>query len=118
MRINVKHLFTNCCQIVDRQNKTGHCLCKILIKWQVRNVSQISYQLQPLLFRLIIICKQAYASFVSLFFSECCKIAHMAAWSQMFYLSSQTDYGCDIEKGSVCTYHPGSVHCVRAIQAR
>uniref|UniRef100_A0A8C6TKN6 Sushi domain containing 2 n=1 Tax=Neogobius melanostomus TaxID=47308 RepID=A0A8C6TKN6_9GOBI len=28
-----------------------------------------------------------------------------------------TDYGCDIEKGSVCTYHPGSVHCVRAIQA-
>lgn len=30
----------------------------------------------------------------------------------------QTDYGCDIEKGSVCTYHPGCVHCVRAIQAR
>lgn len=30
----------------------------------------------------------------------------------------QTDYGCDIEKGSVCTYHPGAVHCVRAIQAR
>ncbi|NWV99050.1 SUSD2 protein, partial [Machaerirhynchus nigripectus] len=29
----------------------------------------------------------------------------------------QTDYGCDIEKGSVCTYHPGAVHCVRAIQA-
>ncbi|XP_056146411.1 sushi domain-containing protein 2-like [Lampris incognitus] len=28
-----------------------------------------------------------------------------------------TDYGCDIEKGSVCTYHPGSVHCVRAIHA-
>ncbi|XP_072520746.1 sushi domain-containing protein 2 [Salminus brasiliensis] len=28
-----------------------------------------------------------------------------------------TDYGCDIEKGSVCTYHPGAVHCVRAIQA-
>uniref|UniRef100_H3B8I1 Sushi domain containing 2 n=1 Tax=Latimeria chalumnae TaxID=7897 RepID=H3B8I1_LATCH len=27
-----------------------------------------------------------------------------------------TDYGCDIEKGSVCTYHPGAVHCVRAIQ--
>lgn len=30
----------------------------------------------------------------------------------------QTDYGCDIEKGSVCTYHPGAVHCVRGIQAR
>ncbi|EMP37206.1 Sushi domain-containing protein 2 [Chelonia mydas] len=29
----------------------------------------------------------------------------------------QTDYGCDIEKGSACTYHPGAVHCVRAIQA-
>ncbi|NXQ40551.1 SUSD2 protein, partial [Catharus fuscescens] len=29
----------------------------------------------------------------------------------------QTDYGCDIEKGSVCTYHPGAVHCVRGIQA-
>lgn len=28
-----------------------------------------------------------------------------------------TDYGCDIEKGSKCTYHPGAVHCVRAIQA-
>nr|XP_033811207.1 sushi domain-containing protein 2 isoform X2 [Geotrypetes seraphini] len=28
-----------------------------------------------------------------------------------------TDYGCDIEKGSVCTYHPGAVHCVRSIQA-
>ncbi|XP_069475274.1 uncharacterized protein [Ambystoma mexicanum] len=28
----------------------------------------------------------------------------------------QADYGCDIEKGSVCTYHPGAVHCVRAIQ--
>lgn len=27
-----------------------------------------------------------------------------------------TDYGCDIEKGSVCTYHPGAVHCVRGIQ--
>ncbi|CAN0333619.1 unnamed protein product [Lampetra planeri] len=29
----------------------------------------------------------------------------------------QADYGCDIEKGSKCTYHPGAVHCVRAIQA-
>ncbi|XP_044131767.1 uncharacterized protein LOC122924584 isoform X1 [Bufo gargarizans] len=28
-----------------------------------------------------------------------------------------TDYGCNIEKGSVCTYHPGAVHCVRSIQA-
>ncbi|XP_040928147.1 sushi domain-containing protein 2 isoform X2 [Betta splendens] len=27
------------------------------------------------------------------------------------------DYSCDVERGSVCTYHPGSVHCVRAIQA-
>lgn len=38
--------------------------------------------------------------------------------SEQHFLSPQTDYGCDIEKGSVCTYHPGSVHCVRAIQAR
>lgn len=30
----------------------------------------------------------------------------------------QTDYGCDIEHGSVCTYHPGAVHCVRSVQAR
>ncbi|KAM8960763.1 LOW QUALITY PROTEIN: uncharacterized protein RCH25_036530 [Pelodytes ibericus] len=29
-----------------------------------------------------------------------------------------TDYGCNIEKNSVCTYHPGAVHCVRSIQAR
>ncbi|XP_063003497.1 sushi domain-containing protein 2 isoform X2 [Elgaria multicarinata webbii] len=28
-----------------------------------------------------------------------------------------TDYGCDIEKGSACTYHPGAVHCVRSVQA-
>ncbi|KAM9330911.1 sushi domain-containing protein 2 [Gastrophryne carolinensis] len=28
-----------------------------------------------------------------------------------------TDYGCNIEKGSVCTYHKGAVHCVRSIQA-
>lgn len=34
------------------------------------------------------------------------------------FLFFQTDYGCDIEKGSVCTYHPGCVHCVRAIQGR
>lgn len=30
----------------------------------------------------------------------------------------QTDYGCDVERGSVCTYHPGAVHCVRSVQAR
>ncbi|XP_054936498.1 sushi domain-containing protein 2 isoform X3 [Physeter macrocephalus] len=29
----------------------------------------------------------------------------------------QADYGCDIEHGSVCTYHPGAVHCVRSVQA-
>lgn len=28
-----------------------------------------------------------------------------------------TDYGCDIEHGSVCTYHPEAVHCVRSVQA-
>ncbi|XP_026304213.1 sushi domain-containing protein 2 isoform X1 [Piliocolobus tephrosceles] len=28
-----------------------------------------------------------------------------------------TDYGCDMEQGSVCTYHPGAVHCVRSVQA-
>uniref|UniRef100_A0A8C5SBY1 Sushi domain containing 2 n=1 Tax=Laticauda laticaudata TaxID=8630 RepID=A0A8C5SBY1_LATLA len=28
-----------------------------------------------------------------------------------------TDDGCDMEKGSVCTYHPGAVHCVRSVQA-
>ncbi|XP_075389701.1 sushi domain-containing protein 2 [Tenrec ecaudatus] len=28
-----------------------------------------------------------------------------------------TDYGCDIENGSVCTYHPKAVHCVRSVQA-
>ncbi|CAG5925481.1 unnamed protein product, partial [Menidia menidia] len=27
------------------------------------------------------------------------------------------DYSCDMERGSVCTYHPGSVHCVRGVQA-
>ncbi|KAM3937033.1 sushi domain-containing protein 2 [Leptodactylus fuscus] len=28
-----------------------------------------------------------------------------------------TDYGCNIENGSVCTYHQGAVHCVRSIQS-
>uniref|UniRef100_A0A2K5IZG0 Sushi domain containing 2 n=1 Tax=Colobus angolensis palliatus TaxID=336983 RepID=A0A2K5IZG0_COLAP len=31
--------------------------------------------------------------------------------------TGETDYGCDMEQGSVCTYHPGAVHCVRSVQA-
>lgn len=42
-----------------------------------------------------------------------CTLAQARADTGRFH----TDYCCDIEKGSVCTYHPGSVHCVRAIQA-
>ncbi|XP_061553996.1 sushi domain-containing protein 2 [Phycodurus eques] len=42
-----------------------------------------------------------------------CTLAQARADTGRFH----TDYGCDIERGSVCTYHPGSVHCVRAIQA-
>ncbi|MBN3283381.1 SUSD2 protein, partial [Polyodon spathula] len=42
-----------------------------------------------------------------------CTLAQSRADTGRFH----TDYGCDIEKGSVCTYHPGAVHCVRAIQA-
>ncbi|NXY74058.1 SUSD2 protein, partial [Glareola pratincola] len=42
-----------------------------------------------------------------------CTLAQARADTGRFH----TDYGCDIEKGSVCTYHPGAVHCVRAIQA-
>ncbi|XP_029300731.1 LOW QUALITY PROTEIN: sushi domain-containing protein 2-like [Cottoperca gobio] len=42
-----------------------------------------------------------------------CTLAQARADTGRFH----TDYGCDIEKESVCTYHPGSVHCVRAIQA-
>ncbi|KAJ8384933.1 hypothetical protein AAFF_G00197410 [Aldrovandia affinis] len=42
-----------------------------------------------------------------------CTLAQARADTGRFH----TDYGCDIEKGSVCTYHPGSVHCIRAIQA-
>ncbi|XP_061658052.1 sushi domain-containing protein 2 [Syngnathoides biaculeatus] len=42
-----------------------------------------------------------------------CTLAQARADTGRFH----TDYGCDIEKGSVCTYHPGSVHCVRAVQA-
>ncbi|XP_017543667.1 sushi domain-containing protein 2 isoform X1 [Pygocentrus nattereri] len=41
-----------------------------------------------------------------------CTLAQARADTGRFH----TDYGCDIEKGSVCTYHPGAVHCVRAIQ--
>ncbi|XP_071618915.1 sushi domain-containing protein 2 isoform X2 [Heliangelus exortis] len=42
-----------------------------------------------------------------------CTLAQARADTGRFH----KDYGCDIEKGSVCTYHPGAVHCVRAIQA-
>ncbi|XP_058035289.1 sushi domain-containing protein 2 isoform X2 [Ahaetulla prasina] len=42
-----------------------------------------------------------------------CTLAQARADSGRFH----TDYGCDIEKGSVCTYHPGAVHCVRSVQA-
>ncbi|XP_006213409.2 sushi domain-containing protein 2 [Vicugna pacos] len=42
-----------------------------------------------------------------------CTLAQARADSGRFH----TDYGCDIERGSVCTYHPGAVHCVRSVQA-
>ncbi|XP_049594189.1 sushi domain-containing protein 2 [Syngnathus scovelli] len=42
-----------------------------------------------------------------------CTLAQARADTGRFH----TDYGCDMEKGSVCTYHPGSIHCVRAVQA-
>ncbi|XP_049475084.1 sushi domain-containing protein 2 [Panthera uncia] len=42
-----------------------------------------------------------------------CTLAQAQADSGRFH----TDYGCDIERGSVCTYHPGAVHCVRSVQA-
>ncbi|XP_017161997.1 sushi domain-containing protein 2 [Poecilia reticulata] len=42
-----------------------------------------------------------------------CSLAQARADTGRFH----TDYSCNMETGSVCTYHPGSVHCVRAIQA-
>uniref|UniRef100_A0A8D2KT65 Sushi domain containing 2 n=1 Tax=Varanus komodoensis TaxID=61221 RepID=A0A8D2KT65_VARKO len=42
-----------------------------------------------------------------------CTLAQARADTGRFH----TDYGCDIERGSVCTYHPGAVHCVRSVQA-
>ncbi|XP_070821377.1 sushi domain-containing protein 2 [Chaetodon trifascialis] len=42
-----------------------------------------------------------------------CTLAQARADTGRFH----ADYSCDIERGSVCTYHPGSIHCVRAIQA-
>ncbi|XP_067376415.1 sushi domain-containing protein 2 isoform X1 [Channa argus] len=42
-----------------------------------------------------------------------CTLAQARADTGRFH----TDHSCDIERGSVCTYHPGSVHCVRAVQA-
>uniref|UniRef100_A0A087Y8R0 Sushi domain containing 2 n=1 Tax=Poecilia formosa TaxID=48698 RepID=A0A087Y8R0_POEFO len=42
-----------------------------------------------------------------------CSLAQARADTGRFH----TDYSCNIETGSVCTYHPGSVHCVRAVQA-
>ncbi|XP_053120715.1 sushi domain-containing protein 2 [Hemicordylus capensis] len=42
-----------------------------------------------------------------------CTLAQARADTGRFH----TDYGCDMDKGSVCTYHPGAVHCVRSVQA-
>ncbi|XP_006901490.1 PREDICTED: sushi domain-containing protein 2 [Elephantulus edwardii] len=42
-----------------------------------------------------------------------CTLAQARADTGRFF----TDYGCDMEQGSVCTYHPGAVHCVRSVQA-
>ncbi|KAL4681861.1 hypothetical protein H8959_007338 [Pygathrix nigripes] len=42
-----------------------------------------------------------------------CTLTQARADSGRFF----TDYGCDMEQGSVCTYHPGAVHCVRSVQA-
>ncbi|XP_041644119.1 sushi domain-containing protein 2 [Cheilinus undulatus] len=42
-----------------------------------------------------------------------CTLAQARADTGRFH----TDYSCDIETGSVCTWHPGSIHCVRAIKA-
>ncbi|XP_035496038.2 sushi domain-containing protein 2 isoform X2 [Scophthalmus maximus] len=42
-----------------------------------------------------------------------CTLAQARADTGRFH----ADYSCDVETGSVCTYHPGSVHCVRALQA-
>ncbi|XP_059405281.1 sushi domain-containing protein 2-like [Carassius carassius] len=43
-----------------------------------------------------------------------CTLAQARADTGRFH----NDYGCDIEAGSICVYHPGAVHCVRAIQGR
>ncbi|XP_041816334.1 sushi domain-containing protein 2-like [Chelmon rostratus] len=53
------------------------------------------------------------ADFLSEIIDCPCTLAQARADTGRFH----TDYGCDIDKGSVCTYHPGSAHCVRAIQA-
>uniref|UniRef100_UPI0009B4DD95 sushi domain-containing protein 2 n=1 Tax=Monopterus albus TaxID=43700 RepID=UPI0009B4DD95 len=42
-----------------------------------------------------------------------CTLAQARADTGRFH----TDYSCDIKQGSVFTYHPGSVCCVRAVQA-
>ncbi|XP_074055792.1 sushi domain-containing protein 2 isoform X2 [Macrotis lagotis] len=41
-----------------------------------------------------------------------CTLAQARADTGRFF----ADYGCDIERNSVCTYHPEAVHCVRGIQ--
>ncbi|KAM9810510.1 sushi domain-containing protein 2 [Neosynchiropus ocellatus] len=42
-----------------------------------------------------------------------CTLAQARADKGRFH----ADYSCDLDGGSVCSYHPGSVHCVRAAQA-
>ncbi|XP_006875012.1 PREDICTED: sushi domain-containing protein 2 [Chrysochloris asiatica] len=42
-----------------------------------------------------------------------CTLAQARADTGRFF----TDYGCNMDQGSVCTYHPGAVHCVRSVQA-
>ncbi|XP_068994992.1 sushi domain-containing protein 2 [Embiotoca jacksoni] len=42
-----------------------------------------------------------------------CTLAQARADTGRFHI----DYSCDFERGRVCSYHPGSVHCIRGIQA-
>uniref|UniRef100_A0A3P9H8C7 Sushi domain containing 2 n=1 Tax=Oryzias latipes TaxID=8090 RepID=A0A3P9H8C7_ORYLA len=42
-----------------------------------------------------------------------CTLAQARADTGRFH----TDYSCNLDSGSACTYHPGSVHCVRGIRA-
>lgn len=107
------YFFSFLCQIIDWKficNPATHTslnLC-VWVKWKLSDAAMCKRDLEP---------DDCSGWLVS---AENELVNELAGWRVNIHGFGyfQTDYGCDIEKGSKCTYHPGAVHCVRGIQGR